>query len=90
MDQWIAARARIRGGRGGPIERALGPTPSEAELVAEDARHAGRGACVVIDVGGLPPRAVAELESNVAPVFARRHVPVRWNGRPPAADELSA
>jgi hypothetical protein len=86
--EWTgAARVRISGGRGGPIERAVWPTPYEAELLAEDLAHAGRGACVEIDVDGLAPGAIAAIESSVCPVFARHHAEVRWSGRPPAEPE---
>jgi hypothetical protein len=82
LERTAAARARIIGGRGGPIERSLLPIPYEIELIVEDVAYAGRGAHVEIDVDGLTPSTIAELESCISAVFARRHVDVRWSGRP--------
>jgi hypothetical protein len=82
--EWTAAaRVRISGGRGGSIERSLVPTPYEGQLIDEDVAWAGRGARVEIDVAGLQPRDIAELEAHVARL-ARRGVEVRWNNRPDA------
>lgn len=79
MEWTAAARVRISGGRGSPIERAVFPSPYAAEEIAEDVAYAGRGARVEIDVDGLGAPAIAALENGIARVV-RRGVPVIWSG----------